>query len=84
MEAKYSNKRNTHIFTFIACICLFFSCILIIKAWNESKIYDTVYSDVKTETDSDLGKKIVNIQDTLKANDAINKQEYEKALQLIS
>ncbi|MEI6773963.1 MAG: hypothetical protein WCL18_04050 [bacterium] len=35
-------------------------------------------------TRNSVGKKIVNIQDTLKASDAIKKQEYEKALQLIS
>jgi len=84
MEAKYNNKKNTYLFTFIACIWLFFSCICIIKAFNESKIYDKVYSDINIETGSVLGKKILNMQHTIEANDAINKQEYEKALQLIS
>jgi hypothetical protein len=37
-----------------------------------------------THTTSKLGQKITNIQNTLEANDAIKKQEYEKALQLIS
>ena len=68
----------------IAGVWLFFSCIYIIQAFNESKIYDMAFTQSPVYTRNSVGKKIVNIQDTLKASDAIKKQEYEKALQLIS
>ncbi len=83
MEVKHSNK-NTNIFTIIACIWLFFSCIFIIKAFNEWKIYDGVVGKIPVDTASVLGQKIVNIQNTLQANEAVKKWNYEEALQLIS
>ena len=83
MEVKHSNK-NTNIFTIIACIWLFFSCIFIIKAFNEWKIYDGLAGKIPVDTTSILGQKIVNIQNTLQANEAVKKWNYEEALQLIS
>jgi len=83
MEVKHSNK-NTNIFTIIACIWLFFSCIVIIKAFNEWKIYDGLAGKIPVDTTSILGQKIVNIQNTLQANEAVKKWNYEEALQFIS
>ena len=68
----------------IACIWLFFSCIFIVKAINESKIYDGLENNSPINKNTALGQKIANIQNTIQANDAIKNQEYEKALQLIT
>lgn len=83
MEAKHNNK-NTQLFTIIACIWLFFSGIFIIRAFNEWKLYDTLSWNLPVNTESILGQKILGIQNILQANEAIKKQEYEKALALIS
>lgn len=84
MEVKYINNKNNYLFTIIACIWLFFSCIFIINAFNEWKIYDGLAGKIPVDIESILGQKIINIQNTLQANEAIKKWEYEKALQLIS
>lgn len=83
METKSSKNRNHSTGIFIASLWLFFSCIYIINAGNESSFYDKIWGNI-TDTRSTIGKKIINIQNTLQANEAIKKQEYEKALQLIS
>lgn len=67
----------------IAGIWLIFCSIFIIKAANESKVYDALYGNTKVSSDI-LAKKILHIQNTFEANKAINNQEYEKALALIS
>ncbi len=84
METKYTDKKNNYLFTIIAGIWLFFSCIFIIRAFNEGKIYDALSWNIPTNAKSTLGQKIMNIQNTLQANGAIKKHEYVKALQLIS
>jgi hypothetical protein len=63
---------------------LFFSGIFIIRAFNESKFYDGISGNISIDANTALGQKIVNIQGTLQAHEAIKQQEYEKALQLIS
>jgi hypothetical protein len=63
---------------------LFFSCVFIINAFNTSKIYDGVIADNDIATDKVLGQKIAHIKNTLQANEEIKRQEYEKALDLIS
>ena len=70
--------------TIIACVWLFFSCIFIIRAFNEWKIYDGLSGRTSIDTTTTLGKKIASIQNTWEADKAIKKQEYEKALELIS
>jgi len=84
METNQIKKKNSYIGIIIACIWLLFSCISIIRAFNESKIYDTLAWKTPIDTESILGQKIINIQDTLQAKQAVDNQEYEKALQLIS
>lgn len=64
----------------MACIGLFFSCIFIIKAFNESKIYDNPWDNAKKA----LGAKIISMENTLKADLALKEGQYEKALLLIS
>lgn len=63
---------------------LFFSCIFIIRAFNEWIIYDTLASTSPNIAQNILGQKIIKIKNTLEADKAIQKQEYERALQLIS
>ena len=84
MEIKYTNKKYNYVFILIACIWLFFSCIFIIKAFNESKFYDWLSGNTVIQSNTLLGQKIINIENTIQANEAVKKQEYEKALQLIS
>lgn len=84
MEVKHDNKKNNYFFVIIACIWLIFSCIYIIRSFNESKIYDVLAGDISVSVDTPLGKKIMNIQNALQANQSVQQQEYEQALQLIS
>lgn len=84
MEIKHISKKNYAVFIIVACIWLFFSGILIIKAFNESKLYDWLSNNITIDTKTTIGQKIMNIQNTIQANQAIKEQEYEKALQLIS
>ena len=84
MATKHIHKKNIHIFALIACVWLIFSCISIIKAFNEGKIYDTLAGNSKISADTPLGKKIIDIQNTLEANQSVRQQDYEQALQLIS
>ncbi len=84
METKHIHKKNIQIFALIACVWLIFSCISIIKAFNEGKIYDTLAGNSKIAADTPLGKKILDIQNTLEANQSVRQQDYEQALQLIS
>jgi len=84
METKHIHKKNIQIFALIACVWLIFSCISIIKAFNEGKIYDTLAGNSKISANTSLGKKIIDIQNTLEANQSVRQQDYEQALQLIS
>lgn len=83
METKYNEKKNSHLPIIIACIWLFFSCIYIIRAFDEWKIYDVLSGKAPVKS-AILQQKIVNIQNTLEASEAVKNQEYEKSLQLIS
>lgn len=84
METKQIKKKNNHIFIVIASIWLLFSCISIIRAFNESKLYDTLAWKTSIDTESVLGQKITKIQNTLQAQQAVSNQDYTEALQLIS
>ncbi|MFA6255587.1 MAG: hypothetical protein WC606_00245 [Candidatus Absconditabacterales bacterium] len=84
MTTKHISKKNNYLCAIIACIGLFFSGIFIIRAFNESKFYDGISGNISIDANTALGQKIVNIQGTLQAHEAIKQQEYEKALQLIS
>lgn len=84
MKIEHISKKNNYIFIIIACIWLFFSCIFIIQAFSEWKIYDALDSKQEIDIQSTVGKKIMNIQNTIEANKAIQQQDYQKALQLIS
>lgn len=84
MKIKDISKRNNSLYIFIASIWLFFSCILIVKAFNESLFYDSISGSKNITNNTRLEQKINAIQNTLQANEVIKKQEYEKALQLIS
>lgn len=82
MREKNSNKNNNLLFCIIACIWLFFSCILVIQAFNTWKIYDALATNWTIQWENN--KKAIKIQNTREANKAVQKQEYEKALQFIS
>ena len=84
MEIKSPLKKYTYVCIIIACIWLFFSCIFIIGAFNESNFYDWLSGNAAIQSKTLLGEKIVHIENTIQANEAVRKQEYEKALQLIS
>ncbi len=84
METEHISKKNNHLFGIIACVWLIFSCISIIRAFNEWKLYDTLSGNTPINTQSILGQKITRIKNTLQANQSMQKQEYEEALQLIS
>lgn len=84
MKREYISEKNNYIFVIIACIWLSFSCIFIIQAFNEWKIYDTLESKDPIDIQSRVGQKIIKIQHTIEANTAIQQQDYIKALQLIS
>lgn len=59
-----------------AGIWLFFSSIVSIKAVEESKTYNT--------TSNTLSQEMIDIQNIMKANKALQNQEYEKSLTYIS
>lgn len=84
MEIKYHKRNNNNFFILIASVWLFFSCVFIIRVFNESTFYDGITKNIPIDTTTTIGKKIMNIQNTLQADKAIKNQEYEKALQLIS
>ncbi len=84
MSIKHINKKNITIFSLIACIWLFFSSVFIVKAFNDSKLYDGLTENAKIDSETTLWKKITSIKNTLQANELIEKEEYEKALPLIS
>lgn len=84
METKYVHPRTTIIFPIIAGIGVLFSCIFIIRAANEGRLYDALYSDADVDASSPLGHKIAQIENTFRAHEAMQDQEYETALQLIS
>ena len=84
MKIKLPHKKYSYVCIIIACIWFFFSCIFIIGAFNESKLYDWLYGNTVIQSNTLLGQKIVHIENTIQANEAVKKQEYEKALQLIS
>ena len=83
MKIDSNNRKTANLPIIFACIWLFFSCIFIIKAFNEWKIYDVLSGNTPTKS-TILQQKIVGIQNTLEASEAVKNQEYEKALQLIS
>ncbi len=85
MDKNTSSKKNSQFFLFIALAgCIFFG-IFIVKAVNEDKVYSAIYwASTNINEQSSIGKHIKNIQWTLAANEAIKKQDYETALQLIS
>ena len=84
MEAKHISKKNNYLFAIIACVWLLFSCVSIIRAFNEWKLYDALSWNASVDAQSVVGQKIVRIQRTLQADEVAKKQEYEQALQLIS
>ena len=84
MTIKDITKKNNYLLAIIAGVWLFFSCIFVIRAFNEGRLYDTLSWNISVNTKSALGQKIVSIQNTLQANEAIQQQDYQKALQLIS
>lgn len=84
METKYSDQKHTMTFMLIAGIWLLFSCIFIINAANEGKIYDTIANNQQPDPSSPIGQKIMEIENTLQADTAIEQQKYEQALKLIS
>ena len=84
METKHIHKKNIQIFALIACVWLIFSCISIIKAFNEGKIYDILSWKIPLQRESNIEKKIIDIQNTLEADQFIHQQDYQQALQLIS
>lgn len=84
MKERYSSKKNNQTFTIIASIWLFFSCVFIINAFNTWIAYNTLNWGSSDISGKNLGQKMTQIQNTLEANKSIQKQEYEKALQLIS
>jgi len=63
---------------------LIFSCIFIINAANEGKLYDALSRDTDIPVTSTLGQQIATIEQTIQANEAIKSHEYEQALLLIS
>lgn len=58
--------------------------MFIIRAFNEGKLYDALSWKTSVDAQSVLGQKIAHMQDTLQAGEAVKKQDYENALQLIS
>ncbi|HMS91298.1 MAG TPA: hypothetical protein PKC87_03705 [Candidatus Absconditabacterales bacterium] len=84
MKREFINKKDNYIYSIIACIGLFFSCVYIIQAYNEGKMYDILASKKTVDIESKLGQKVTKIQHTIEANKAIQQQEYKKALQIIS
>lgn len=84
MKTEHSSKKNNYIVIIVACIWLFFSCIFIVQAFNESKIYDALDSKQKIDIKSAVGQKTMKIQHTIQANKALQQQDYQKALQFIS
>lgn len=84
MKRDHINKKNNYVFVIIACIWLFFSCVFIIQAFSEWKTYDVLDSKQTVDIESRVGQKVMKIQHTVEANQAIQQQEYKKALQLIS
>ncbi len=84
MKREFINKKDNYIYSIIACIWLFFSCVYIIQAYNEWKMYDILASKKTVDIESKLGQKVTKIQHTIEANKAIQQQEYKKALQIIS
>lgn len=84
MEKIYINKNNNYLLIFITSVWLIFSCFLIIKAFHESKLYDNIVGNTIQKPNTILEQKIVSIQNTIQANNAIKNHEYEKALQIIT
>ncbi len=84
MDTKYGNQKNITVYTIIAGIWLLFSCIFILNAAYEGKIYEGLANNQGYDQSSTLGKKILQIENTFQANEAIQEQDYEKALELIS
>ncbi len=83
METKEQLRQPNMLFMIIAAIWLLFFSIFIIKAANEWAFYDAISGKNKHISDS-LTQKIMAIQNTVEANNAIKEHEYENALQLIS
>jgi len=68
----------------IASIWLLFSCISIIRAFENAIVYDAIWWNSQIDSTSILGKQMINIYNTIAANEAIHQQKYQTALQLIS
>ncbi len=83
METKEQLRQPNMFFMVIAGIWLLFFSIFIIKAANEWAFFDAI-SGKKNHISDNLTQKIAAIQNTIEANDAVKKHEYENALQLIS
>ena len=61
-----------------------FSGIWISRSFSEAKLLDGLSGKKDMRIGSDIEKRIRQIEDTIAADDAMKKQEYEKALRLIS
>lgn len=84
MQTKDIHKKNNHLIFLLAGIWLIFSCIFIFSGYKESKIYDALAGNTSLPLDTQLGKQLNKIQTVLLADQAVQKQDYEQALQIIS
>lgn len=82
METKIDISKNINLFAIIAAIWLFFCSIFIIRAVAEGRFYEALSNGEPVS--GLLGQKIANIENTIKANEVMEKQDYESALTLIT
>ena len=84
MNISESKHKNYGIGTIIASIWLIFCSMIIIRAFNDSLLLDGVSGRRNIDKYTDIANKTMEIKRTIKADEAIQKKEYEKALALSS